>query len=341
MYIDFPCKIEACVKKNNDLFFLLKDMNLFCSYNLKDDTSKVLSSIPDEKMFSERLCGKMLVWKNEIILLPLNAKKIHLYNLDSGTWRSITINNEHVIYKFLEGIVYKDTLYAFGHYYKSIVKVDLLNLNVEYIDISNYKGSDKDTIIGTQIVAIGDIAYLPLCNFDKIIAFNMNNNSIEEIDIDNDNKGFTAINYIDDKFFLASRIGQQIVLWNNKSIYKKIKGINSEYRGLYYHGIIPEKNEIYFPSTHENEIQIMQNEKITLNKGNSLTEFCNSISDNNYAIIDSLGNLTIFDGEEKKYNCRIEKKSVVNYIKIKSCANEDVIIEKDCFGLNSLISTII
>lgn len=333
-------KSETCIKKNDTLYFVLIDLSLLCSYSLKNKETKIVSKIPWERLFTDRLCGKLLTWKDTIIILPLNGKSIYMYDLNEDKWEKISVYNEDLPNKFLEGMVYKDCLFAFGHWYGSIVKVNLCDFEIEYIDISRYK-KDSNEIIGTQIVGVDEKVYLPLCQYDKILVFDMDNSTIEEISINNNEKGFTAIQYYNNQFVALSRIGQQMIIWDGKNNYNTIKGILPDYNDLYFHGVIINNSEIVLPSTHEKEINYFVNDKMDCEKINSCVLFCNKVDDYTYVTMDENGLIVLYEKEKKtEFYCKIDINMLVEYLKGNKLLNNEFLRENNKYMLNFLLDCI-
>lgn len=331
-------KSETCVKKGNVLYFFLEEVNLLCSFDLVTKESKIISSIPLEKIYEKRICGKLLIWKNQIIILPLNGKMIYLYNLDNSKWDYIKINESSCPNKFLEGIVVGDNLYAFGHWYTEIVKVELNNLSIKYFSLPKPENMIRE-LIGTQITKFGNNIYLPLCNSDKVIIFDDENDKYIEKVIGCDSKGYTAIQFCDNKFYLASRYGQKIVAWDGEKKGEIVFENMECEQDLYFHGIIPRKNCILFPSTHSKEILSINGKNHEFESIKEDILFCNIIDDGCYAIVDEKGNISIFDSEDMEYSCIISQKQIIDYF-VEIDDKNFQINENNIFDLDFLLNYI-
>lgn len=331
--LEYPCEIENCVKVGNKLFFVLKNINLLCEFDLIKKSSKIIGKIPDIDISEKRVCGKILEWNNKLFCLPLCGKRIDIYDLLTFNWSFIDIEHKDSPYKFFEGIIYNDCLYAFGHCYKSVIKVNLKDNSIKYIDISAYK--KDDAIIGSQVTIMNNKIYMPICNMDIILILNTDTDELEEKHFENDSKGFCAVSYCNNKFILASRKGCQIIIWDGKDESKTIKF--KDFKNNFFNGIINYKGDTIFPSAFCNEMYVLRGDKYKSIDTNCVYSFCNTIGDDCYMISKQDGNITIMSKDIKKnYLIGIEREEIRKFLfenrtDVNGLIKEDSIYDLDLF----------
>lgn len=74
---------DDCLIYNEQIIFILRDMNMICSFDMKKNKTKILGKIPEESFRRYRLSTNMYIYKDKIILTPCSAKKIWVYNIQS------------------------------------------------------------------------------------------------------------------------------------------------------------------------------------------------------------------------------------------------------------------
>ena len=334
----YQCRIETCVKVNNNIYFMLEDYNLLCCCNLANEEVDVLGSIPEEAIDGKRLCGKILEWKEKLVLLPLNAKKIWIYDLSNRIWDSIEIDHPNIAFKFLEGLIYNDILYAFGHWYPGIVKIELFNGESTYIDCEKMKNG-RDELFGTQIAQKNEKVILPVCNQDVILEFDLSDSTIHERKIENEGNGFTAALYQNDVLWLASRKGQTIINVDENGNENRI--IGKKIDELFFHGFVLFHDELYLPSSHFSEMIIVEKKGIKkINK--EICLFCNVIDDNTFMISYVCGKAELYNEKSKNtIQIRLSREKIENYFTNCVWNKQGIQKEDDILGVDIWIKKLI
>lgn len=210
---------EGCVKINNELIMIARGMNLMYKVDIENDNLVLLGSIPNENQDAGRLCSEILKYENEIVFLPMNARKINIYDICKKKWRCIEIEEIEDIYldKFFTGVIDGDYLYMIGSKYPAIVKVNMRDGNaIKYIkrpyEIMNHE--KDDCFIRRDIAVVAGKVYMASCVNNYVFELDLKNEDVKQYDICDASKSFSGIAYDGKYFWLSSRTNLEIYRWN-------------------------------------------------------------------------------------------------------------------------------
>ena len=82
-------EIEGYYVENNVLWFSLAAINGLCRMNLDTFVSEYISTIPGEDLWQSYLYSDIKRYKNKLIMAPMNAREIALYDLNSGEFEKV------------------------------------------------------------------------------------------------------------------------------------------------------------------------------------------------------------------------------------------------------------
>lgn len=210
---------EGCVKIKDELIMVARGMNLVYKVNIENNNLVLLGNIPNENQDAGRLCGEILRHGDEIIFLPLNARKINIYNVCEKKWRYIEIEEIENIYldKFFTGMIDGDYLYMIGSKYPAIVKVNLYDGNdVKYFK-SLYEIMDHnkdDCFIRRDIAVADEKLYMASCVNNYVFEYDLKTENIKKYEICDASKSFSGIAYDGKNFWLSSRTSLEIYRWS-------------------------------------------------------------------------------------------------------------------------------
>lgn len=67
--------MEDCVLVGEKVYFFSKDWNGLYFIDLKEKKTKIVGSMPEEKIEAKRLCAGIVQYNKKLILIPMTAKK--------------------------------------------------------------------------------------------------------------------------------------------------------------------------------------------------------------------------------------------------------------------------
>lgn len=250
LFADDAIKVGEC------LFLFANNLNMLFSVNLSDGKLTFLGSIPEEHLLSKGLTCKLIYLKNNIIVVPLLAKKIWIYSIESGNWRYIEIEKCKMYGRgtyFRQVIQHKDSLFFIGGHYPAILKMDLPSCELTYLKkpFHNYGKSEEsgELYFRGDYVCNGDMLYLASGRDNKVLIFNLNTQSYKWIEIGKEKNRYSGIMWDGNNYWLAPRKNTPIVKWDgndNVTEYEipKEKRVNN----IAYAGIIKRDNQIIIPA---------------------------------------------------------------------------------------------
>ena len=307
---------SAIVVKGHIAYMFSQYVNLLYLYDFEKKETRLLGSIPEEEFFMNDLCGKMLLYNDYIILVPLKAKKIWKYNLKTNEWHGIELRPmvSKNCFKFYQGLISGNKVVMIGCFYPSIVTLDLSSDKLEYhTEVFDFFSSCKsnDAFFRVDYAMVDRNIYLASCKTNVVAKINIDNYNCHFYEVGKKNNSYSGIAYDGENFWLSPRSSTTVVKWDGvESVYEfELSPTISSCR-VNYMGIIAYQNAIIVPGYAAPTLQIV-NDKL-------------EIIDNKYNIYQCNDNIVISgfgDGDV------IFKKVDGNFVKIKCSIGRDVFNE--------------
>ena len=196
---------EYVAKIGGKYYFVASEMNAVCSIDVQTERVEIIGSIPEEAVFSERVCAKIVVWNGELIFVPMNGKKIWFYRLEGKIWHSLYIKNEKLQRKVRQAFIYKDKLFMVGCHYPAIICVDLITEDVKYIEApfkvvqDIYIKRDLYGYFRHDCVLKENLLYFASFITNKVLLFNLEDFHWEYVTVGKSENGYSGIAW-DGKF---------------------------------------------------------------------------------------------------------------------------------------------
>ncbi len=227
----------GAVFSENMIWFVPAEYACLCQYD--SNMGKVIKFIVLEGATSIRGTHyNLLKYKNSIVLIPTRDMNIFIYNIEEEKLHKICLNGkENTKEKFIAGAVWKHYVYMFPVAYSKILRVDMENMHVEYINSASVRRCFENGRDYTQIcVTIGETANLLIEDSNKICEFDMRTHSEKIISVgDGDICYKTMCRYGEKGIILSDQRGN-IVILNEKK--EQVSYISSD-DGVYFNGCIP------------------------------------------------------------------------------------------------------
>ncbi len=226
------------------IWFVPSEYCCLCQYNYR--TQEVLKFIYLEGATNMRGTHySILKYLHYIVLIPTRDMNIFIYDIDTEDMQRITLKGkENTEEKFVAFAVWNQYIYMFPFVYSHILKLNMENMHLEYIESENIKECHiKGRNFTETCVVIGDVANLLLHNSNKICEYNMKEKSEKIFIVGDDNVCYkTMCRYKDNGIILSDQNGNIIILGEKK---EQIIYVASEEKN-YFSDCIPIMNGYLF-----------------------------------------------------------------------------------------------
>ena len=285
---DIPIWPSAFCVDGDDIWFVHGKMNVLLRYNMIENHTYVIDTIPNEEMFQESSYQGIYKWENKIFLIPCWAREIAIYDIAYGKFVKLPLkkieNYENRIL-FCKVYVFKKYLYCIPYYYKAILRIDLESDCVEYIPIV---GIEKEYISDTTRVGNEIIAVYSETN--KALFFNMESETVCLRQLGSSARRFTNIASIGDALYLFDEDTRFIIKVSGTNFTEEEKFRNITYEVVKMMSVFPDM--LMVDSVYNNEMQIIdaKNEVVFQEENKSCTRQGN-LDSIYYSGIENSGNM--------------------------------------------------
>lgn len=349
---------EYVAKIGGKYYFVASEMNAVCSIDVQTERVEIIGSIPEEAVFSERVCAKIVVWNGELIFVPMNGKKIWFYRLEGKIWHSLYIKNEKLQRKVRQAFIYKDKLFMVGCHYPAIICVDLIAEDVKYIEApfkvvqDIYIKRDLYGYFRHDCVLKENLLYFASFITNKVLLFNLEDFHWEYVTVGKSENGYSGIAWDGKFFWLAPNDKTYIVKWDGNKLYREyplpFHGMNKK---ILFLGVVFWNEDIIFPAFRTEYTLVFHHadvEKCELRKEQYL--FYVVCDDNEIICGDENGNISIVTNKGKRYcvRCSIPENVLLKKLNILDEEYKQYLLNKfsgivrenGSFGLGTLLSYI-
>jgi hypothetical protein len=247
----WPCAF--CVD-GDDIWFVHGKINALMHYNMRENHTYIVGTVPEEKMFREMLYSAVYKWNEKIYLIPCFARKLMVYNIKENKFTEILIQN---IEKYSEKGLF-ERAYAKGKYlycipflYEAIIKINMESEEIEYTVI----GKMGDIYITDVAKIENNIAAINVHN-NQLLFYNMDTSVLEIKKLDEDRKKIVAIASMGDSLYLFNKSSQSLIELNIKNMRER------EFHKIPYEAIkitTISSEFIMIDPTYDHEIKIINN----------------------------------------------------------------------------------
>lgn len=293
-----------CVRNESKIYFINYDMNMVYYWDFVEKAPHILDAPPEEDIFTQGLYGNILCSNNKLILVPLNATKIWMYDLHNEEWTGVGIpNNKSKGNHFFGGMLNGNWIYLFGYNYQGILKVNICTCEVIHISIdeaffdSNY--ADKG-LFNWNYVVNNNYLLTPFMCVNKILQLNLQTDEVAYINVGDCSNTYSGIAWDGEKYWLSPREGQKYVIWDGDRAAQEFtvpKSINC--KGQYFGGAYDVAGKILFTSFVKTSLLFEKDNISTPIQMKQSYIFAKHISDNELILGDAKGNIVLYDGEKE------------------------------------------
>lgn len=260
---------ENCLIYEDKAVFVAKQLNMIYMLDLTTREVKIVGSIPGEDFFGERLIGDIKYWNNQVIFVPLNAKKIWIYCLECSEWQGVTFEQNlspDCNYKFMGSYLYEDQLYMFGFGYPGIGILNLNDHSIKFIDVTvgeneQLKTASDGCFWGMNYVIKDSKIYLASLRSNMVMKFNVETLKKEWISVGSSSNRYIGMDWDGQYFWLAPRTNGNIVKWDGENFVEEFPLPNGYGNNRYYfHGVCADDTKITLHSFAGKTLEVFSKE---------------------------------------------------------------------------------
>lgn len=330
------------------IYFISGESTMLFATSIVDNSTSIVSIIPEELFFINQAFRRMLYWNNELIFIPYNARSVHFYNINSKTWRkSKCIKEEYNHCMYIEALIHNDKLIMIGADEPNIIEMDLDDLSFKIVNMcfEKYKVTGELICRGGYSV-FNNVLYIAIATKNVVVGIDLEDWSDKEYNIVGEVGGFSGIARIDGNYWLAPRKNGNIIKWNGEDRFEKIDlPFELDKSVCYFGGLCFDDKYIYIYGLSGNfTVRIGRNTGF-LDYYKKQYVFLKSMPDNKTIGQVLCGTIEVSEHDRMtRIACSIEKNklnAVYKDMNYKSILSLNLILkEKDYFGLSDYIGCI-
>ena len=236
----YPHRFGSYYCDHEDVWFTAFYYNAL--FKLDKESSKVeyMGSFPNENPYGIRLYSYVVKQCGKLYFVPLNAKEIAVYDLNTGQFEKIDFdknrskNGIDIVennpgFKFSMAVVYSRYIFFIGMCYPAIVRYDTETRNIDYF--TDWVNPLKQRGCSGELYFIGGALdgnklYLAACETNAVVAFDMNTFKSSVYEIGSKDSKYRGICFDGKHCWLTPRFGVPIVIWDPlTNDYKEYGGV--------------------------------------------------------------------------------------------------------------------
>lgn len=343
---------DDAVKVDERLFLFASHFNMLFSINLLNEELTFLGGIPEESVFSKGLTCNLIYIKEHIIIVPLLAKKIWVYSLESREWKSVDIEKCRVYGRgtyFRHAIQHKNSLFFIGGHYPAIVKMDLPSCRLTYLKepFLRYTESEEsgELYFRGDFVYKEDTLYLASGRDNAVLIYNLDTQTYKWLEIGKKENRYSGIMWDGKHYWLSPRKNTSIIKWDGcDSVTEYEIPEEKIVNDIAYAGIINRNNQIIIPALAQSGADtIIISKTGVMEFDRKKYTFYKRTEEGDYIAQDSEGQIIYIstNGAERKYRCSLSGKRLLALLNTANIDTNDVTgrinKENDPFSLNALL----
>lgn len=223
---------DDIVLVDDKYYFVPIEFSALCCMD-NNGNIEIVDRIPDESILLKDSYSKIIQYAEELYLVPKNGKCLRSFNIKNGKWKSIIIEEQSVMYKFMDALICENKLIMIGCCYPAILIFDLSSGEVssykkvyeEYHE-SYMKRNDAYFRRG-HWVRDGKI-YLASSIANEVVEFDLYAMNHKRYEVGKTGDLFDGLLYSGNSFWLAPRNRSEIIEWRKGTDYKSVAILNDE-----------------------------------------------------------------------------------------------------------------
>ncbi|MBR1470030.1 MAG: hypothetical protein IJ600_00145 [Lachnospiraceae bacterium] len=319
------------------LYCVCNEFNALVRYDCLKRKNEFVGRIPDEQLYAKSLFSKIIHYDDKMVFIPLFAQKIWIYDYINNEWQGIEIENPDCGDKFMQAVVCGNVVYILPYKYNKMLKLNLSNYELEYVEIDEPKCElEKKIYFRSDIVIKNNRIYAAYGSGDYVFEFDLVSEKCNWVRIGTGCSGYSGIAWDGRRFWLASRTEEKpikVYSWDN-TIYNEIEV--EDYGNEFVRGIFYDDGHVFLrKNTRTIEIDINSLEVSSEDK----EAYFFLKKDDIYSALTYNGKYVYYDDRKKEIDLKVSDEDVKVFFKnyvIKD--DKNYFTEKGIVQENSLIN---
>lgn len=264
--------LEAMILIDGFIWCVAGNFNVLLKINVNTGKINYIAEIPEEKICKQRLYSDIQQYRHKLIFVPMAADNITIYDMQSEKFTKIKLKKPtkknslyKEDYKFSKCVIYNSNAYLFNVSYPAIIKLNLDNYTIDYIDewinCFNLSKKNKEKVYFRNIYREQDCIYLASCCGNIVIKFELENEKISVHKVGKDSEIFSDIVVDENRAYISLLSENKVIVFNKKNwteigriILEKGMSVSIEMKKW--------NNKIFYFPLHMTEILVIENETV-------------------------------------------------------------------------------
>lgn len=213
--------MEDGILVKDNFFFFSRDWNGLYMVELKTGVTKFISTMPEEGILSRRLCAGIIYHNNRLIMIPMRARDIWIYDLGNEQWKKIErkhTGEKEYHEEIFRAVEYNNYLFMIGSNYPYIVRMDLNNyeltyLSAPYASLIPFKRK-SEAYFRCDFCRRENRLFLASCLNNFVLCLNLDTLDYEWKEVGESGFCYSGIAWDGENYWLAPRRTTPIVKWD-------------------------------------------------------------------------------------------------------------------------------
>ena len=214
---------EDAVWIKDKIYFFSRYWNALYAVNIKLGITEFISIMPEEDITAVRLCAGIMYYNEKLILVPMTAKKIWIYDLKKNSWKGLerkymTDGNPHK--EMFRAIEYKNNFFLVGSNYPGIIRLNPDNYELEYLRapyafLESVK-SESECYFRTDHLLVGNHLFLASCLNHFVLCLDLDTFDFKWLEVGERGFQYSGIAWDGEYYWLSPRRGTPVIKWDGK-----------------------------------------------------------------------------------------------------------------------------
>lgn len=215
--------MEDCVLVKDKIYFFSRDWNALYVADLKSKRTEFVSTMPEEDILARRLCAGIMYHQGMLILIPMTARKIWIYDLKNDEWKGLeraNITEKDYHKEIFRAVEYKNNLFLIGSNYPAIIRMNMDTYKLEYLtEPYTFLGqlkTEKECYFRSDFCLKDNRLLLASCLNNFVLCIDLDTFDFEWCKVGNEEFRYSGIAWDGEWYWLSPRTGTPIVKWDGK-----------------------------------------------------------------------------------------------------------------------------